>query len=169
MAESTAGALSTLAAEIRAELPLIARTVSELAVARPTGVDASSPDERVRLYATAALLDTFYTAIERVLERVARQFGAMPSGPHWHMELVAAAGLELPALRPAVLTAESVAELKRYLGFRHRFRNLYLFDLDAAQMEPLYGETARTWCGVERDLRAFAGELEAMALAVSQS
>ena len=156
MAEPTHGALATLAAEVRAELPLIDRTVRELDDARPA---AGIGDERIRLYATAALLDTFYTGVERLLERIARQFGAVPSGPHGHADLLAAAGLSVPGVRPPVLSSAAVAALRRYPGFRHRFRNLYLFDLDLAQMMPLWQDAPAAWATVRGDLEAFADEL----------
>lgn len=56
---------------------------------------------------------------------------------------------------------------RRYLAFRHRFRNLYLLDLEAEQMAPLAQDAADLWTTVQGDLKAFcdvpatlAGEVE---------
>ena len=84
-----------MAAELRAELPRIDRAVDELKLVRPLAATAVHADaqERVRLYAASALLDTFYTAVERVLQRLARAFDVMPTGPTWHMYIIQIAGL----------------------------------------------------------------------------
>ncbi|GMV42480.1 MAG: hypothetical protein AMXMBFR64_41960 [Myxococcales bacterium] len=163
MGEPTPAMLRTLAAEIRAELPSIDRTLDDVALADPTGDDVL---DRLRLYAGAAILDTFYTGVDRLLERVARTFDAVPTGPHWHTELLGAASLDVPGVRPRILTRESLAGLKRYLAFRHRFRNLYLFDLDPRQMAPLLADLAPVWTTVREDLAGFSGALDALAAAV---
>ena len=161
MAEVTPGSLRTLAATLRAELPHMDRTVAEAAVVGlPEGGDAAA---RVRLYAAAALLDTFYSGVERSLERIARTFDAVPDGPRWHADLLAAAVLDVPGTRPAVLGTVTAAHLKRYLAFRHRFRNLYLFDLDAAQMAPLLRDLEPAWSALRRELSHFADVIEQLA------
>lgn len=164
MAEVSTGRLLTLAAELRREAGLIERSVRELAwVATPGATEAA---ERVQLYAAAAMLDTFYTGIERGLERIARLFNILPDGPNWHRTLLDESGLDVPRVRPAVLRAETVSAVSRYLAFRHRFRNLYLFDLEAALLRPLVDGAPATALGVCADLRAFGDHLEAMAAAL---
>lgn len=115
------------------------------------------------MYAAAAMLDTFYTGIERVLERIARVFEYLPDGPAWHRELLTVSALDVPHARPPVLGEETAHVLTRYLAFRHRFRNLYLFDLEADQMHPLIAGAAPLFGLVTRDLQAFAVVLEALA------
>ena len=164
MAEATPALLLTLSAELRAELFLLDHTVDEAALAQPTG--AGDALDRMRLYAGAALLDTFYTGVERLLERVARTFDAVPTGPHWHSDLLTASALVVVGVRPAVLSDATRADLKRYLAFRHQFRNLYLFDLERDQMAPLLSGLAPTWALARRDLEGFADQLDALASAV---
>lgn len=167
MAEVTKGVLRTLAVEIRTELALLDRSVSELGgIAGERGDPATN---RVRLYATAALLDTWYTGVERIVERIARAFDAVPDGARWHADLLLAAGLEVPSLRPAVFRGATVSGLKRYLAFRHRFRNLYLFDLDAGQMTPLSVELPSVWAAARGDLLQFADSLEQIAARMEAS
>jgi len=72
-----------------------------------------------------------------VLTRIAATMGGMPHGAAWHRRLLDDAALQLPKLRPAILSADTVRALEPYLAFRHRCRNLYLFDLDAALVKPL--------------------------------
>jgi hypothetical protein len=89
--------------------------------------------------------------------------GDMPDGAAWHRRLLTNAALALPKLRPAILTAESVRSLEPYLAFRHRFRNLYLFDLDAALLEPLLSDAGPAWARAMAELERFAAHLEELA------
>jgi hypothetical protein len=161
MADRAGPKLRMLTAEVRAELPSLDRAVAEMRMAEGHGV---SPElDRMRLYAAAAMLDTFYTSVERILERVARAVGALPDGPHWHRELLTSASLDVPAVRPAVLRPGTAAALRRYLSFRHRFRNLYLFDLLAEHLDPLLADAPAIWSATRTDLLDFASELERIA------
>ncbi len=161
MADLSAARLRTLAAELRREVQLIQRSVAELQwVADQPSSEAA---QRIQLYAAAAMLDTFYTGVERALERIARTFQSLPDGPNWHRALLDESALDVPRVRPAVLRSSTAHEMGRYLGFRHRFRNLYLFDLDGAQMRPLVdgaGAASEAACA---DLGNFADQLDALA------
>lgn len=159
--EREVAALRQVAAEVRAELAHIARTVDELTRARADL--AAEPQRRVVLYGAAALVETFYSGVEKAFSRIARSLGAMPDGPAWHRTLLDDMLLDIPKVRPAVLRGSTRDALARYLAFRHRFRNLYLFDLDAAQVAPLCAEAAETFAATRDDLEAFARALESLA------
>ncbi len=161
MADPSPSRLRALAAEIRAQLAQLRGTTEELAAVRSPA--ASESVERVIRYAAAAMLDTFYSGVERLLERVARSFGTMPEGPRWHRDLLEAAALDIDRVRPAPLRPATASSLRAYLAFRHRFRNLYLFDLEDQQMRPLIDDAAAIRAAVEAELERFAAELEAMA------
>jgi hypothetical protein len=136
-------------------------TVAEVEDARVKLDDPGCP--RLSVYGVAALLETFYTGVEKALRRIAASMGGMPDGASWHRQLLHDAELELPKLRPAVLDHQTVRALDPYLAFRYRFRNLYLFDLDAALMVPLVTGIKGVWAQTERDLLAFAQRLEQLA------
>ena len=71
--------------------------------------------------------------------------------------------LDVPGVRPAVLGEPALQALVPYLGFRHRFRNLYLFDL---RPEPILGLLAglpEAWDTVRADLDAFVTFLRELA------
>lgn len=151
-------ALLTLVAELGAEVDRIDRAVQAC-------IDAdrllAEPDVHVvTMYGAAALLESFYTGVEKALRRVAAWSGSVPRGEAWHRDLLEASRLDIPGVRPAVLSLESAAQLERYLTFRHRFRNLYVFDLDVAQLRPLLAAVPETWRGVRGDLLGFARRLE---------
>jgi hypothetical protein len=161
MVERSSAKLRILAAEVRAELPMLDRAIAEMQMVE--GHATSLEAGRVRLYAAAAMLDTFYTSVERILERIARALGTLPDGPHWHRDLLHSSALDVPSLRPAVLNAESATALRKFLSFRHRFRNLYLLDLLAEHLDPLLADAAGTWTLARASLVLFAERLELVA------
>ncbi|MBM4344520.1 MAG: hypothetical protein FJ100_14235 [Deltaproteobacteria bacterium] len=151
------GRLVLLAAEIRAECARVTRCVQEM---RSAAEAIAAPAPRtLEIYGAAALLDSFYSGVEKVLEHVARAFDADPTGSGWHRELLEASALELPGLRPAVLAPERIRDLDAYLGFRHRFRHLYVFDLEPARLLPLLQDADGVWQATEADLLGFAERL----------
>lgn len=161
MATDSAAKLRLLAAELRAEQNRIDRTVAELDAA-VTAV--SRPDStRLQLYGAAALLETFYSGVEKALTRIAGATGSMPEGAAWHRQLRDDATLELPRFRPAVLSVPTVRMLDPYLTFRDRLRNLYLFDLDARLVLSLLADTPAAWAVASADLGTFAAQLDTLA------
>jgi hypothetical protein len=83
-------------------------------------------------------IHTAYGVIENYFLRVSKFFeNGLPSGS-WHKALVDKMVLDIPGLRPALLTTDAdrwdVVEL---LKFRHRIRNLYGEDLDPAKTEAI--------------------------------
>lgn len=76
------------------------------------------------------------------MERIFRQVAAtvdnhVPSDPEWHRELLRQMSVELPGLRPPVLSLASVNTLDEYLRFRHVLRNIYAFSFIPDQIERL--------------------------------
>lgn len=153
--------LLALVAELGDEVDRVTRTVDEITAAGAV-LDAA-PDDRLALYGSAALLETFYTGVEKALQRVARHFEGLPVGDSWHRELLATMALDIPGVRPAVLQRGTAAELDRFLSFRHRFRNLYLFDLETSPVRALLGAAPRTWSMARADLVGFAATLGGLA------
>jgi len=56
--------------------------------------------------------------------------GNIPDNAEWHRELLEQMGLDLPKVRPPVLSSESIKLLDEYLRFRHVVRNVYTFSFD---------------------------------------
>lgn len=153
--------LRLLCAEIRAELPRLERTVAEIAEAHQGVSGPESP--RLFLYAAAALLETYYSAIEKTLARIASTLAVLPDGPAWHRRLLEEATLDLPKIRPPVLSCDTARRLDPYLAFRHRFRNFYLFDLDPSLVIPLLEGVPSVARSVIDELSEFAVILDRLA------
>lgn len=161
MTELRADRLRVLAAELKAETKPVARVVDEIEAARN---QVRRPDSnRLLVYGAAALLETFYSGVERSLTRIAAVMGGLPEGPSWHRTLLEEMTLEIPKVRPPVFSGESVKRLEPYLAFRHRFRNLYLFDLGPSVLAPLLVEAAEVWVSAQDDIAQFTSFLEQLA------
>jgi biopolymer transport protein ExbB/TolQ len=52
--------------------------------------------------------------------------------------------LDIPVKRPAVIDPELAAQIQQYLSFRHRFRNLYGYELEWGKMEELINNMEST-------------------------
>jgi hypothetical protein len=119
------------------------------------------PDtETLVVYGVAALLESFYTGMERTLSRIAAAIGAQPTGSNWHRDLLASMTLDIPERRPAVLTRSTATALDPFLAFRHRFRNLYVFDLERAPLLVLLARGEDAWRQFDADLEIFSKTLQ---------
>jgi hypothetical protein len=90
-----------------------------------------TPLGRAELMLVAVNLHGYYTALETLLERVARLLDEhVPEGPSWHVDLLAQMQVEIPGLRPPAIDPTVVEDLHELRKFRHFFRNAYVLDLD---------------------------------------
>ena len=120
MGEARARRLLTLLAAIEEDLGAASSSVKEL-----ERLDAVQ-DDGLRAAAAATHLLRFYSAVEQAFERIAEEFnGGAPSGPEWHRELLRLMSRDVPEVRPAVVSAETVMWLDEYRKFRHRVLRAY--------------------------------------------
>jgi hypothetical protein len=120
-----------VAREIELEIESINRLRSELASA-PAG------DDTFALRARGSILHDFYTGVERVFVRLAEEInGGVPRGDQWHRQLVQDMAIAIPDVRPAVISTALAEELGEFLRFRHVFRNVYGFVLQADRLGSL--------------------------------
>src|SRR5438067_385442 len=70
----------------------------------------------------SAMLNSFYTEIEKILKLIARAWDEqVPSSDAWHKELLNQMVVATSA-RPAVISSGLVDVLSEFLAFRHLFR-----------------------------------------------
>ncbi len=102
---------------------------------------------------------------ERIFETIARWLDpTFPSGERWHRDLLEQMGREIPGVRPAVLSAESVERLDEFLAFRHRVRNLYTFNLEAERLHELLERPPMAWQSARANVEVFRSLLQQAAL-----
>jgi predicted nucleotidyltransferase len=108
----------------------------------------------VELRALGSIVHDFYTACERIFERVAVYLGpGLPGGDNWHISLLRSMEVHVEGKRPAVLEHQLAARLLDYLRFRHLFRHTYGYELEWDKLHTLVErlETTKTSLGQQLD------------------
>lgn len=151
----------TLAAEIRQELSSLARLADEIPATWAKGMKLPEGERQPYVESTALKLHNFYTACERIFETIAGEVnGALPQTPDWHLRLLRMMTVEVPRVRPRVLTPELAERLTDLLRFRHVVRNIYGFELHEQKVEPLVQELDGIWRELRGQLEEFVAYLE---------
>lgn len=128
----------TLAAESRQELSSLSRLADEIPATWAKGSELPEAERRPYVESTALNLHNFYTACEWIFETIAGEVnGALPRTPDWHLRLLRMMTVEVPRVRPRVLSPELAERLTDLLRFRHVVRNIYGFELHEEKVEPL--------------------------------
>ncbi len=155
------GDYRAVAGRIRQEL-----TALEAVAARAGGAwaEATRSPGGYNVDAAALNLHGFYAGLERVFLIVAERIDqSAPSGASWHRELLLQMAVELPDVRPAVISADLVDELDRYRGFRHVVRNVYAHVLDARRVGELVESLPSMLARLRAELTTFAEALDEIA------
>ncbi len=151
-------ALRYLVAELVAEMTRIDTTIAEIHGA--LRLQETRPWTPLERYGLARLVESFYTGVERVLDRIEAVFGGRDrSSAGWHRALLSAAALDVPGVRVAVLSPQSVEVLELLLAFRHRSRNLYAFELDEVRVRAVAEQAVAAWPPVRAEVEHFAAQL----------
>ncbi len=84
---------------------------------------------------TAFQVNNYYSVVEDLLRIVAAAFeNNIPDVSRWHSELIDRMALDIPGVRPPLLSTTTAARLHRLRSFRHFFRHAYRVDLDAGEV-----------------------------------
>ena len=112
------------------------------------------------LRAGGSILHDFYTGIEKIFESIGKEIDQrVPMGEEWHSELLHQMTLNIPGLRPPVITTHTEKRLREYLGFRHLFRKRYGFELDWEKMKRLLSNMPDVLSGLENEIKTFFDSL----------
>lgn len=154
--------LLRLVAELRRERSNLDRVAGEVADA--LSLLATRPPSSLELRGAADLLHDWYSGLEKLLQLVSVSMdGGLPEGDRWHRRLLESMAIEVPRTRPAVLARATSTLVDPYLRFRHLFRNLYGFDLEWAQVQPLLAALTGAHAAVGADLDRFEATVLALA------
>lgn len=153
-----AGKGSVLASRVLNEIASL-----EVVVARVETAWKAAAANNDELYFDSAALNIhgFYSGLERVFEKIASAVdGSVPQGVNWHQELLNQMALEIPNVRPAVISEKTRNQLDTYRGFRHVIRNVYTYHIRPDKMKPLAKGIRRLFKQVEKELAAFSRFIE---------
>ena len=113
--------------------------------------------------AGGSILHDFYTGIEKIFESIAKEIdNRIPMGEEWHSELLRQMTLDIPGLRPPVITASTEKKLREYLGFRHLFRKRYGFELDWQKLKKLLLGVPLVRTQLEKEIGRFFEDLDSI-------
>jgi hypothetical protein len=125
---------------------------------------------RADLMLVAINLHGYYTGLETLCERIARQLDeTVPSGPTWHAELLTQMQVEVPGLRPRVIDPAVVGDLHELRKFRHFFRNAYVLDFDPALVKGHAERVDRVHGATAASIATFRDHLEQTVQALGRS
>ncbi len=139
-----------LVAEIRNALSKLEKLVHRLATQQGR-VD----DEEISESA-ALRLQNFYSGCERIFKMIASEVnGVLSQDFDWHKRLLNQVSLEIPGIRPAVISAETQKDLDDLLLFRHLVRNIYSYELKPERIDELVKLTVNLFPKFAGDIEAF--------------
>lgn len=106
-------------------------------------------------------LHGLYSGLERLFEIIAINIdGSIPKGENWHQGLLKQISMEVPEIRPAVISEASFLALNELRGFRHVVRNVYTFNFNPLKIQKLVENTPIFFNRVKAELVAFADFLD---------
>ena len=111
----------------------------------------------------ASIFHDFYCGAENIFKRIAPKLnGGIPNGAEWQTTLLHNMLLEIPEVRPAVVSMETGQLLKTFLAFRHKFRLIFGFELDPEKMRKLDQVYPEAHTKFDEDIKKFIAFLEGL-------
>lgn len=156
------GRLVKLAHRIRDGLAELERLVAR---AQEGWRRAQESSDDLYVDSVALNLHGFYAGRERLFEMTAAVIdGQVPQGQNRHQILLEQMAVEVPSIRPALISEDTRRMLDEYRGFRHIVRNVYAFRFDLAKIQKLVQDVPAVLSQVRAELLAFADFVEQQAL-----
>jgi predicted nucleotidyltransferase len=147
--------------EVREELGHLERMAQELKAWWRTvaGHEQKEPTS-LELRALGSILHDFYSAAERVFERIAIRIDEdLPVGPRWHTDLLRRMEHPWSEKRQPVVSRDLALRLHRYMRFRHAFRHMYGYELAWEELRPLAETLPHVLSELKDQLEAFLRKL----------
>src|SRR5437870_13115138 len=104
-----------------------------------------------------------YTALEDLFKQIAKSFeNHIEKLETFHKELLLRMNIEIPKMRPAVLSTKSLLLLDKIRSFRHFIRHAYDCELDVEQLRLIQRSMEQEFSGVLQDLQSFHGYVQGL-------
>jgi hypothetical protein len=122
---------------------------------------AKKTGDEFYLDSVALNLHGIYTGLERMFELIANSIDQnKPEGKRWHQELLRQMAVEIPMVRPPVISLQTRDALDEYRSFRHVIRNIYTFNLNIANMERLVNNLPQIFAQLKSEVNKFIQFIE---------
>lgn len=105
--------------------------------------------------ALSQALGNYYTCLETVFFRISQFFENNLPPSRWHQALLEKMTMDIPEIRPAVISHETRKGLQELLKFRHFSRYYYAFDYDWDKLNFLLLKFNRVRQPVRDEITAF--------------
>jgi uncharacterized protein YutE (UPF0331/DUF86 family) len=119
-------------------------------------VSAVEPVEKEDTVFAGYMLHNLYSALEDLFQEIVKIFENSIDDPSkYHRELLKRMSIEVPGIRPSLLSRQSQEILDELRGFRHVFRHSYSYGIDADKVKILKAKILEGWPDVEKDIQQF--------------
>ena len=130
------------------QIPIVRKLLKEVLI-----LDVAIPDKD---YVFALKVQQLYTALEDLFKQVAKAFeNHLDQMGSFHKEILARMALDVPNIRPALLSQASVSVLDRIRAFRHFIRHAYDCALDPKELKLIQKLLETGFPALEKDLKVF--------------
>jgi len=146
--------LSHLEAHIVKHLALLSDTATEIKTALSEDIPKLGRTPRAAVM-IAGLIENYYTCAETIFVRISQYFGNHLPPDRWHRELLERMRLDIPALRPRVLSDAVFDDLVELMRFRHFKRYYFGTAYDWERIDALLRRIERLSVQLPDEARAF--------------
>jgi hypothetical protein len=130
------------------QISIIERLYREIIV-----IDLSIDDKQSSF---ALKTQQFYTALEDLFKQIAKSFeNHIENMSNFHKEMLYRMNTEVPKIRPAVLSNQSLVLLDKIRAFRHFIRHAYDCELDEKELRLIQDRLAKEYSHAQKDLQNF--------------
>ena len=112
------GRYAVLAGRIRQDLAEVEKVAQRVERAMRSARQ-HTPDRDLFVDSAALNLHDFYSGLERIFEQIASSVDrTVPSARDWHRDLLRQMAVEVPGIRPQVISVETASAVDEYRRFR---------------------------------------------------
>lgn len=123
-------------------------------------IDLSSYEAR---YVFALKTQQFYTALEDLFKQIAKSFeNHIQDLSVFHKELLLRLHIDIPSIRPRLLSNESFLLLDKIRAFRHFIRHAYDCELLESELEVIQNQLKSHFTTLEKDVLEFRRFVETL-------
>ena len=139
---------------ISKHIPILQELFDYAATLKSEAIDIQAKT-RTQALAVAGLVENYYTCLETIFLRISQFFENNLPPEKWHTRLLEKMTLDIPGVRPAVITDTTCQLLLELLRFRHFKRYYFQLNYDWDRLEYVLKKLFEAHVLVIRDLEEF--------------